>query len=204
MFREDFPILSSQDFAYLDSAATMQKPQVVIDAVSDFYKTSNANPRRGLYDLSVKATEILEDTRKTVANFVGAKPEQIVFTKNATESLNLAAWLLKQHHPDAKVSAPLDLHHSALLPFANLFDLDRNGEISLRSGMSNVTGEMPDFDFATVIDSAQEVVHKRNLSEEEVTKAALANIRRGNQELKDLAEAMKHHRGGADYVYGIA
>ena len=47
---------------------------------------------------------------------------------------------------------------------------------------------------------AQEVVHKRNLSEEEVTKAALANIRRGNQELKDLAEAMKHHRGGADYV----
>lgn len=161
MLREDFPILSGQDFAYLDSAATMQKPQVVIDTVSDFYKTSNANPRRGLYDLSVKATEILEDARKTVANFIGAEPEQIVFTKNVTESLNLAAWLLKQRRPDAKISAPLDLHHSALLPFANLFGLDQNGEISLRSGMSNVTGEMPDFNFATVIDSAQEVVHRR-------------------------------------------
>ena len=164
--REDFPIFDSKDFdpnfVYLDSAATMQKPQAVIDAVSDFYKSSNANPLRGLYDLSVQATKILDEARSTVAKFIGAEsPKQIIFTKNATEALNLAALLLKQQNKSAKVSAPLDLHHSALLPFAHHFKLDDSGEIALRSGMSNVTGEMPDFSSATVIDSAQEVVHRR-------------------------------------------
>ena len=78
--------------AYLDNAATTQRPDVVLKAVEDFYKTINSNPLRGLYKISLEATESYENARKKVAGFIGAaRPEEIIFTKNATESLNLAA-----------------------------------------------------------------------------------------------------------------
>jgi cysteine desulfurase/selenocysteine lyase len=93
--REDFPILSRKvrrkPLAYLDNAATTQKPNAVIDAIAQYYRSSNANPHRGTSSLSQEATEIYEGARKKVAAFVGAKPQEIIFTRNATESLNLAA-----------------------------------------------------------------------------------------------------------------
>ena len=90
--REDFPLLKNRDIIYLDNAATSQKPACVLDAEKRFYEKYNANPFRGLYELSEEATECYEDARKTVADLLHAScPEEIVFTRNATESLNLAA-----------------------------------------------------------------------------------------------------------------
>lgn len=95
--QQDFPALTQLEngkrLVYLDSAATSQKPQCVIDAVKNYYETSNANPHRGVYELSARATEIHENARTKVQNFVNAKQEhEIIFTKGATEALNLVAY----------------------------------------------------------------------------------------------------------------
>ena len=93
MREEDFPILKNRDMAYLDSGATTQKPQKVLDAVESFYEHENANPHRGAYSLSIEATEAYESTRGKIAKFINARyPEEIIFSKNATESLNLLAY----------------------------------------------------------------------------------------------------------------
>ena len=92
-YKNDFPLLAHSDIAYLDSAATAQRPQCVIDAERDFYCLHNANPLRGLYPLSVAATEDYENARNSVRAFIGAKSsEEIIFTRNTTESLNLVAY----------------------------------------------------------------------------------------------------------------
>ena len=90
--KNDFPILKNKNLVYLDSGATTQKPEQVINAIEDYYKNNNANPHRGAYDLSIKATECYENTRAKIAKFINAKnAEEIIFSKNATESLNLIA-----------------------------------------------------------------------------------------------------------------
>ena len=92
-YREDFPLLRNNDTAYIDNAATAQKPQVVIDAEREFYEKSNANPLRGFYPLSLEATEKYESARKVVRDFIRADSEkEIIFTRNTTESLNLVAY----------------------------------------------------------------------------------------------------------------
>ena len=91
--RKDFPLLCSSSLAYLDNAATSQKPEVVLKAIEDYYKNKNANPMRGLYELSVASTTAYESARETVAGFINASQnEEIVFTRNASESLNLIAY----------------------------------------------------------------------------------------------------------------
>jgi len=81
--RSEFPVLQNRETVYLDNGATSQKPQSVIDAVDRYYKYTNANPMRGLYDLSIEATETLEKARSTVAEFIHAPAvESIVFTRN--------------------------------------------------------------------------------------------------------------------------
>ncbi len=95
--REDFPILSRSvrgggRLVYLDSAATTQKPLAVLDAERDYYLTSNAAVHRGAHQLAEEATEAYEGARARIAAFVGARPEDLVFTRNATESLNLVAY----------------------------------------------------------------------------------------------------------------
>jgi cysteine desulfurase/selenocysteine lyase len=91
--RLDFPILSNRpDLHYLDSAATSQKPRVVLDAVTDFYENSNANPHRGAYALSVEATDRYDGARKRIARFVGlGDSDCLIFTRGTTESINLVA-----------------------------------------------------------------------------------------------------------------
>jgi cysteine desulfurase/selenocysteine lyase len=93
--RKDFPILSQtvhgKPLVFLDSAASAQKPQPVIDAISRFYAADYANVHRGVYELSLRATEAVEDARRTVARFIGADPQEIVFVRNATEAINLVA-----------------------------------------------------------------------------------------------------------------
>ena len=93
-FKRDFPVFDVyKNLVYLDNSATTQKPRKVIEAVQKYYFEQNANPLRGLYDLSVKATEAYENARKAVKDFIGAEStREIVFTRNATESLNLISY----------------------------------------------------------------------------------------------------------------
>ena len=117
--RKDFPLLS-QEVAYLDNAATTQKPRQVLDAVRRFYEEDYANPLRGLYALGVKATEAYEDARETVREFINAKEAaEIVFTRNATEGLNLVAIAYAQEFlkEGDEILISVMEHHSNLLPW---------------------------------------------------------------------------------------
>lgn len=118
--RKDFPIFKNRDIAYLDSGATTQKPQYVIDKVSEYYETCNANPHRGAYGLSIEATALYEETRSKVAKFINAKSaEEIIFSKNASESLNLVAYSygLDNLKQGDEVVLSIMEHHSNLVPW---------------------------------------------------------------------------------------
>ena len=118
--RKDFPLLSNTDIIYTDNAATTQKPQQVLDAWMDYYGKYNANPFRGVYGLSVDATECYEDSRKAVADFIGADSErEIVFTRNASESINLLATSLCELilKPGDEIIVSIAEHHSNFLPW---------------------------------------------------------------------------------------
>jgi len=122
--KNDFPIFKTYpDLVYLDSAATSQKPQSVIDAVSQFYATNNANIHRGIYDLSQSATDHFENTRKKVADFIGAKDaSEIIFTAGATEAFNYVAfgWAKKYlKKGDIVVLSEME-HHSNIVPWQML------------------------------------------------------------------------------------
>lgn len=122
MQRDDFPLINSNKYIYFDNAATMQKPRQVLDAVRDFYEAKNANPLRGIYDLSVQAEEETHQARQKVADFIGAtSPEEIIFTRNATEGLNMAAWwIAKTLTSDDEILIGQTEHHSNLLPWARI------------------------------------------------------------------------------------
>ena len=119
--RADFPLLSGE-FAYLDNAATSQKPKSVIEAEREFYEEYNANPLRGLYKLSVEATDKYEASREAVRAFIHAgSTEEIIFTRNATESLNLVAYTycMDQLQEGDEVLVTILEHHSNFLPWLN-------------------------------------------------------------------------------------
>ncbi len=118
--RKDFPLLMAQDIAYLDNAATAQRPQCVLDAMRRFYCEQNANPLRGLYPLSIAATDAYENAREAVRRFLNAKSTaEIVFTRNTTEGLNLVAYSYGLSHIRAgdEVVVSILEHHSDLLPW---------------------------------------------------------------------------------------
>ncbi|MCI8272615.1 MAG: cysteine desulfurase [Clostridia bacterium] len=118
--KRDFPLLENSNIVYLDSGATSQKPKQVIQAVQEFYNKYNANPHRGAYDLSAEATEIYENTRTKISEFINAKNrEEIIFSKNATESLNLIAYSYGMGNlkEDDEVVISIMEHHSNLVPW---------------------------------------------------------------------------------------
>ena len=121
--KADFPIFKSADFFYLDNAATTQKPYTVLEAMKNYYETENANPLRGLYELSLKATEAYEKARVSVQNFLHAEsPEEIIFVRNATEGLNLVAQsygraFLKEGD---EILITIMEHHSNLIPWQQI------------------------------------------------------------------------------------
>ena len=123
-FLNDFPILRSRmnghPLAYLDNSATTQKPESVVRSICGYYGGCNANPHRGVYELSVKATKVYEDARRKVARFINAKSTQeIIFTKNATESLNLIAYSygLTNLRGGDEILITIAEHHSNLVPW---------------------------------------------------------------------------------------
>lgn len=118
--RRDFPLISTDNSVYLDSAATSQKPSSVLEAVKSYYERDNANPLRGLYDLSVRATESYEGARESVRKFINAESTQeIIFTRNASESMNLVAYSYMREFvgADDEVIVSISEHHSNFLPW---------------------------------------------------------------------------------------
>ncbi|MBP3831567.1 MAG: cysteine desulfurase [Clostridia bacterium] len=119
-FKKDFPILNEKQITYLDSGATTQKPEQVINAIDEYYKTTNANVHRGAYSLSVEATAKYEEAREKVARFINSPlAEQVIFSKNATESLNLIAYSygMENLKKDDEIVLSIMEHHSNLVPW---------------------------------------------------------------------------------------
>ncbi|MDR1450401.1 MAG: SufS family cysteine desulfurase [Propionibacteriaceae bacterium] len=155
--RKDFPILARTangcPLVYLDSANTSQKPQSVIDAVSAHYACHNANVARAMHALGMEATAAYEGARAKVAAFIGAQPEEIVFTKNASEALNLAANCLGAAlGPGDEIVTTVAEHHSNIVPWqlvsqrsgAKLrwFDVTDEGRLDLaRAAAGNLINE---------------------------------------------------------------
>jgi cysteine desulfurase/selenocysteine lyase len=119
--RADFPLLARDPgLHYLDSAATSQKPKVVLDAIRDFYETANANPHRGAYSLSVRATERYHEARTRIARFLGvADSDCLIFTRGTTEGLNLVAgsWGMANVAPGDEIVVTAMDHHANFVPW---------------------------------------------------------------------------------------
>ncbi|HEV8289360.1 MAG TPA: SufS family cysteine desulfurase [Candidatus Norongarragalinales archaeon] len=145
--KQDFPILAKKDAngrtrVYLDSTATSQKPKQVLQSIANYYESENANPHRGVYDLSEAATDVYEKAREKVARFIGANSaKEIIFVRNTTEALNLVARSYGQanvNRGDRIVSTTME-HHSNLVPWFQLrdvkqlqmefLDFDANGQL---------------------------------------------------------------------------
>ena len=120
--KTDFPIFYNSDLVYLDSAATSQKPKIVLDAVNSIYTRSNANVHRALYSLGSKSTEKYERSRQKVANFINANSsKEIIFTSGATESLNLLAHSLGMNFSSGDEILISEMeHHSNIIPWQQL------------------------------------------------------------------------------------
>jgi cysteine desulfurase / selenocysteine lyase len=133
--RADFPILSTtvhgKPLVYLDSAATSQKPRVVIDAVDEFYREYNANVHRGIYEIGERATAAYEHARAQTATFIGASdPHQVIFTRNATEAINLVSYSWGRRNigrGDAIVLTEME-HHANLVPWQLLVQ-EKDGDL---------------------------------------------------------------------------
>ena len=121
--RNDFPIfrkkINGKDLVYLDNASTTQKPYTVIDSITDFYSNYNSNIHRAVYQLAEEATKMYEQSREKIANFINARPEEIVFTRNTTESINLIAhsWARLNLKKDDGVAITELEHHSNIVPW---------------------------------------------------------------------------------------
>lgn len=190
-YKKDFPIFKkNKSLVYLDSAATSQKPQSVIDSIVDYYKNYNANVRRGLYPISEKATAKVEEVRAKVAKFINAKdPSEIIFVRNATEALNLLAYSLSSNiSPKDTIATTIMEHHSNFVPWqmlaaktgANFQVLDFDDEFNLSfediskskvltlTHVSNVLGTTNSFEqirkkFKNILiaDAAQSIPHQK-------------------------------------------
>ena len=159
--RADFPLLGQAEngrpMVYVDNAATTQKPQQVLEAIAEYYRTSNANVHRGAYTLAVRATDAYEAARAAVARFLNAPPEGVVFTRGTTEAINLVAGSYGRANVgpgDTVVVTAMD-HHSNLVPW-QLLCQDRGA--TLRMVEVTAEGRLDMDDFAEAVASNPKIV----------------------------------------------
>jgi len=181
--RKDFPILSrtvrgGRPLVYLDSAATSQKPTSVLDAERDYYETSNAAVHRGAHQLAEEATDAYEQARGAIAGFVGAQPADVIFTKNATEGLNLAAYAFSNATAKAQHGAVMDPrfivgpgdsvvvsemeHHANLIPWQELCS-KTGAELRWMSVTDDGYLNLDDLELIDDTTKAVSVVHQSNI-----------------------------------------
>src|SRR3989338_5147339 len=152
--RKDFPILNvevhGKPLAYLDNAATTQKPKAVIDSMDNYYENYNANIHRSIHTLGEEASAAYEEAHKKVSDFINADFEELVFTKNTTESLNLLAYSLTQNlNRSDEIAISQMEHHSNFVPWQQLalkkglklkfIEINKDGTLNNESIKKNIT-----------------------------------------------------------------
>ena len=216
-YKAEFPLLAGRpDIAFLDSAATAQRPAVVLDAQKRFYETMNANPLRGLYSLSVEATDAIAQVRAQIATLIGATDErgraqanEIVFTRNTSESLNLVAKAFAPTVlcPGDEVAITIMEHHSNLIPWQQAC---RAAGATLVYLYPTKTGELTDEEIAAKIGPKTKIVAAAQVSNvlgcrvpvEKLGRAVHAN---GGYLVVDAAQSVPHmsvdvRELGADFL----
>jgi cysteine desulfurase/selenocysteine lyase len=186
--KRDFPLLAQpahgRPIVYVDSAATSQKPQVVLDAMTEYYETINANVHRGVYAIAEQATNAMEAARRKVQGFIGARSErEIIFTKNATESLNLVAYSWGRANlqaGDVVVLTELE-HHANIVPW-HILKSER--DIELRFLRVRPDGQLDLDDLDNLLDGAKLVSF-----------SAMSNVLGTLTPVRRIADAA--HRAGA-------
>ncbi len=195
--RKDFPLLENRDIAYLDNGATTQKPIQVINTIKEFYEKYNANPHRGAYTLSVEATEVYENTRTKIAKFINAKHrEEIIFSKNATESLNLIAYSYGMDNlkKDDEVVISIMEHHSNLVPWQKVTKITGS---TLKYMYINTDFELSDEEIETKITDKTKIVGISHVSNalgtiNNVKKIIKYAHKRGAIVLVDASQSIPH------------
>lgn len=195
--RKDFPLLLKPDqeglpVAYLDNAATTQKPRAVIDAVAGLYERYNANPHRGAYSIGVEVTEKYEETRSKVANFIRADSEEsIVFTGGTTDAINMVALCYGTEHVDEgdEILVSVMEHHSNLLPWQRL----------ARQRKAVLQFLFPDADGRISLDDAKEKINCRTKI---LAVTHVSNVLGAVNPIKELAELA--HENGAVMIVDAA
>lgn len=197
-YRKDFPFfkaidekssIENKDLIYFDTAATAQRPFIVLNAMTHFYATENANPLRGLYSLSERATMAYENARQTVARFINARESaEIVFTRNASESLNLVAysWGLNRLHEDDEICISIMEHHSNIVPWQ--FVCQKTGAKLVFLECDKETGIISDEEISAKINSRTKIVSVVHVS----------NVLGVTNPVKKLSEAA--HAVGAIFI----
>ncbi len=143
-YRKEFPIFENIENHYLDTAATSQKPRIVLDKLNEYYEKYNGNPGRGSHTLSMEASSLLQESRKTVRKFLNAeKPEEVIFTKNTTESINLVAYSYGMEFigEGDEIILGISNHHANIVPWQfvagkkkaviKFVYLDNNGQLDM-------------------------------------------------------------------------
>ena len=187
-YKRDFPLLAAHPgIAYLDGAATAQRPACVLDAQREFYETMNANPLRGLYGLSVEATRAVAHARSAVAALLGdegSRAGEVVFTRNATEALNLAARSFAPLvlRPGDEVAVTVMEHHSNLVPWQQ----------ACRAAGARLTVMHPDHAGSL---SDEEIASKVGPRTRIVAAAHVSNVLGCRLPVERLAEAVHAHGG---------
>lgn len=165
--RADFPILNREVYGkplvYLDNAATSQKPQVVIDAITEYYSTINSNVHRGVHHLSQVATDRFEEVRRKVKEFIGAAHEhEVIFTRGTTESINLVAYSFGQLLKEGELILVSQLeHHSVFVPWQMLAERKK---LRLRFIPMNEVGELDQEAFAELLNEKPRLVAFNHVS----------------------------------------
>ncbi len=206
-YKNDFPLLAANpDLAFLDSAATAQRPRSVLDAQRRFYETMNANPLRGLYGLSVEATRAIAEARSRIARFIGAtddagRPQsrEVVFTRNASESLNLVAKSFAPCvlNPGDEVAITIMEHHSNLIPWQQACAAAGAKLVYLYPDRDDPSWSIPDAEIAAKIGPRTKIVAAAHVSnvlgvENPVRKLADAVHAFGGYLMVDGAQSAPH------------
>ncbi|MBM7023793.1 aminotransferase class V-fold PLP-dependent enzyme [Treponema sp. Marseille-Q4523] len=200
-FRNDFPFFSNEKnkgLIYFDNAATTQRPHQVIDAIRHFYEENNANPLRGLYDLSVRATEAYENARHSVARFINAAEDcEVIFTRNASESLNLIAYTygMTNIREGDEIAVSIMEHHSNILPWQMV--TKAKGAKLVYLECDRESGVISDEEIAAKIGSRTKIVAVAHVSNvlgitNDIEKIAKAAHKAGAVVVVDGAQAVPH------------
>ncbi len=200
--RKDFPILerkmNGENLVYLDNAATSQKPRQVIESISDYYENHNSNVHRGVHTLSDEATQLYENARKTIANYLGAAlPEELIFTKGTTDGLNSLASSLKNTIAEGdEIITTVIEHHSNFIPWQKIA---KERKAVLKVLKIEKEGEFPIKDFKKLLSEKTKIVALTHASNVLGTifpvKRIAEKARKQNPEIKiivDGAQTLPH------------